>query len=229
MENQEKPTADVILASFEDRFIARSIDLIVLLCALGALAPSFSEFAPVPPRCIAPGLILIYLTILTASPFGATLAQIAQGLRVVNYAGNNLTLSQAALRSTIVLVLVTGALSIVSCATEPKLYIVALGSILIALAPAVMASRQGLQDILVGSAVIRRKALRRRDEAKRIRNVLGEGVDKPSALNILGSVLLVSVPTLSLLLMAVVHEGKSLRARVAYALQETSNLRSSIE
>jgi hypothetical protein len=92
-----------------------------------------------------------------------------------------------------------------------------------------MASRQGLQDILVGSAVIRRKALRRRDEAKRIRNVLGEGVDKPSALNILGSVLLVSVPTLSLLLMAVVHEGKSLRARVAYALQETSNLRSSIE
>jgi hypothetical protein len=151
-----------------------------------------------------------------------------QGLRVVDYNGNSLSLWRAALRSIIAGGLPVAALTIVNCPTNPRLYPVAIGSILLVLLPALTPRRQGVQDVVAGSIVVRQDALQRPDAHELIRYVVGRGAGRPPAFNILGNVLLVSLPAFLLFLGADVAHQKNLRARVAYAIDETSNLRALI-
>ncbi|MGA7980161.1 MAG: pilin [Chromatiaceae bacterium] len=181
------------------------------------------------PRWITLGLILIYFTLLTASRARATLGKLVQGLRVVDYEGNTLKPWRAALRSSILGGLAVGALTIVSCATDPTLYPIAIGSILVVLLPAFTPRRHGVQDIVAGSIVAQKDGLQRPDAHECIRHVVRKGAARPPVLSIFGNVLLIFLPALSLFWTGVVHEEMNVRARVSYALQETGDLRSLVD
>jgi uncharacterized RDD family membrane protein YckC len=234
MTDNAKGTADQMLGSFTDRLIAFVIDLIVLLLAIAAIISSLHRIDDRACPWVMLLLLLGYFVGLTASPVRGTLGKLVQGLRVVDYDGNTLKPWRAVLRSSVLAALLFGAISVVQSATDPRppdpsLFPLAIGSMLLLFSAAVTPRRQALHDLLARSIVVRKDALQRPDANECIRYVVGGGARRPSVFSILGNVLVVSLPAFLLFTTGPVYKDMNLRARVAYAVQETSNLRSLVE
>jgi len=228
-ENIEKPTADAVLASFEQRFIAFALDLIILFTFLVVTSPLLQQVDPPHAIWITLGLILLYFSLPTASGLRATLGKLMAGLRVVDYAGNTLSLWRAALRSSVLAALAVGAMTIGSCAMDSRLCVIGIGSILLVLLPAFTPRRQGVQDIVAGSIVVGKDTLQRRDARECIRGAAGKAATRPSVLNVVGNAALIAVPAYLLFQVGLVQEDMNLRHRTGYAFSETGKLRSLVE
>jgi uncharacterized RDD family membrane protein YckC len=151
---------------------------------------------------------LLYFAASWVSPMRATPAQFLLGMRVIDEAGERLSVGRAVLRGVLLIGLILAA---------------------------VTSNRQAVHDLLAHSLVVNKTALKSPERREQLRQHVTDSDPvsrkqrRPSVLSIVGNMIVLGIPMFVLLNFALVHYDRNLRSRVAYAVREVAPLTLAVE
>ncbi len=178
---------------------------------------------------------LLYFAASWVSPMRATPAQFLLGMRVIDEAGERLSVGRAVLRGVLLIGLILAAMSLIQSPPTPYFGIVALVSYVLLILAAVTSNRQAVHDLLAHSLVVNKTALKSPERREQLRQHVTDSDPvsrkqrRPSVLSIVGNMIVLGIPMFVLLNFALVHYDRNLRSRVAYAVREVAPLTLAVE
>ncbi len=235
-ESKPPPAASTLFASFAERGANTAVEILLLAFALGLAVVPVLDLLGVGEAegVVMPVLLVLFFAVSWASPMRATPCQRLGRIAVVDLDGRRLRPWRALLRSFALLALLAGALSIGQTLREPLAWLVAVPAWLGLAMAAVTPRRQALHDLLLGTVVVRRKALAAFADDATLAPALRTGVPlfpRPPWRGVLGllrdGVVLV-VPIALIHTVSSVAHHRNLIARVHYAIEETQTLRDAL-
>jgi len=165
----------------------------------------------------------------------ATPAQFLLGMRVVDKRGEKLSLRQSLVRSVLLTGIIVTLLSAFEIPTNRFYGVTAfLGCVMIFLA-ALTPNRQAAHDLATGSIVVNKVALRSPERLERLLEHVSQSdpgsgkMRRPSIMSMIGNLFVLAIPGLILFIAIPVSNDKNMRARINYALGETSHLKLAVE
>ena len=182
--------------------------------------------------------LLLYFAAFWASPMRATPAQFLLGVRVVDEAGNRLSLGRAVVRSVLLIGLMIAAMMLFNMPPTLSLGVVALLGYALLFLAALTPKRQAGHDLLVHSLVVNANAL----QSSEFRTYLNglTSVDIPAsgkrrlssvvsnASDVLSSALMLVIPVIVMYTAFQVSHMRDMRYRTDYAVRAVDGLQSAI-
>ncbi len=167
--------------------------------------------------------LFVYFVASWLSPMRATLAQLLFGMRVVSESGQKLSAGRAAMRSLLLIVLISATMALFEFPVKIYLTVIAMVAYALLFMSAITRKHQAIHDLLAGSTVVNRKALMhwKYDEP--------QDYARPAIISIIGNAVMLVIPVFVLLTTTGVANTKNMRSRVAYAWVETNGLRTAVE
>ncbi len=210
-------------AEFGVRMVAFWFDLFLVAFASQvlkdyALAPAGLSFQGVGP--LIPVVGFLYFTLCWLSPLRASLFQWLLGMRVVDKQGDGLRPVRAAVRAAALLALFFAAFAVLGELADALYIGLAIAALVALYLAAVTLHRQAAHDLLAGSVVVNKRALRAFD-------AFGSQ-PPPSIWKKLSDALLFAVPVIFLLFVADMHRQRDLVYRTSYAVDQTARLKVAI-
>jgi uncharacterized RDD family membrane protein YckC len=230
-----KPNAESLFTGFGTRMFGFGLDLLFVTILAIFVVENF--LVAIDPRVAGHTYLLIamflYFAASWASPMRATPVQFAFGMRVVDKAGDRLSLSRAALRS-IALVGLFSTFWLVGLSSIPylgDLRVVAIVSYALVFLAAVTPNRQAAHDLLARSIVVNRVVLGSSDQRDRLREHVADNRKRrrPSLNKMVVDAFLIGVWVFVFSLFIVGKHDRNLRSRIDYAVCEASALKVGVE
>ncbi|MGI9270318.1 MAG: RDD family protein [Woeseiaceae bacterium] len=215
-----------MFAEFAVRMAAIAVDAFIALFAASALHDHVFPLIGVTYADHRPTVMVflfVYFAVSWLGPLRATPTQFLFGMRVISETGDKLCIARALLRSALLVALIEATLAVF----RPPLewYVQILG--LLAYASLILAifnrRRQAAHDLLLRSLVVNRKA------AMQWRYDAPPELTRPPIISMIGNITFLALPIFVLSTFGGVEYTKNLRSRVAYAYQETRDLRNAVE
>ena len=221
----ERRAAGVIIDFLAMFFVAGAIQVSILArldLGVGSLRPVFFAVA------------VLYFTLSWTSALGATPVQWLLRMRVVNKAGERLSLSRAALRAMLLVGGIEAAMTLFLVPEKPWFLTIAAPTVVLLFLAALTTNRQGIHDLLAGSLVVMRDAVKTSASRNNIREYVAandlatRAKRRPKAFRILVAGMLVFVVLFGMYNIALLQFDRELRYRVEYAYRETGDLRAAL-
>ena len=223
-------------AEFGVRMAAISLDLfLLLLLVTNVLLPAVPAIEGTPLDSLPGAVVLfsLYFAAFWVSPLKATPVQFLFGMRVVDLKAEKLTPGRAAVRAVALIVLVAATFMFFREPGNPLRLVGIVGFLL--LFPAIVTTnRQAAHDFLARSIVVNRTAL---NAESRKAELLEHLVDpesatrpqrRPSIPRIVVDALVLAIPVIAIWNGVLVAHDMNLRARVGYAIKQTSALKTGV-
>lgn len=225
-------------AEFGVRLFALGVDVLIISALMVLIARYGFGTGEVATGMYRAGLILgapLYFVASWASPLRATPAQLLFGMRVVDTQGRRLTITRAALRGAVVIGLYVLILIALGTPANPLLQLAVIVPLIGVFLAAVTPNRQAVHDLLSGSIVVNRRALK--DTARReqlIEHVADRAPAtfsrrRPSILRMLVDTVVLLVPVILIHTVFSVTNDMHMRSRVAFAVGETGGLKAGLK
>jgi uncharacterized RDD family membrane protein YckC len=233
-----RPAARSLFAEFGVRVGAIAIDLFIVMYLAQAvqdqLFPALG-LGVADHRPIVLVVMFLYFTACWVSPLRATPVQFLLGMRVVDEAGETLSLARVVLRSAGLVVLFAVVFLLFRIPVNPYLAVIALAGYALLFLAAVTPNRQAAHDFLAHSLVVNRSALKspeRRDllrEHVADKNPASRAKRRPSAICMMVDALVLGVPVYVLFNVALIQYDRDLVYRTGYAMEKPKGLKTAIE
>ena len=180
-------------------------------------------------------LMFLYFTACWVSPLRATPVQFLFGMRVIDAAGETLSLARAALRSAGLVGLFATIFLLFKIPVNPYLFVAGLASYALLLLAAVTPNRQAAHDLLAHSLVVNRNALRTPERRDQLREHVSDNDPdsrakrRPSAISMVVDALVLGVPLFVLFNVALIQYDRDMVYRTGYAIAEIQQLKTAVE
>ena len=170
---------------------------------------------------VLPFVAFLYFMGAWSSPLRATPVQWLFRMRIVDKQGETLSPARASIRAAALFGLFFACFVMLGALASPYLIALAILAYAGLYLAAVTRHRQAVHDLLAGSVVVNKTALRAFDEL--------ELQNRPSAWKMIGDAIVLIVPVCMLLFVAQTQQQRDMMYRTGYAVQQTKVLRTAIE
>jgi uncharacterized RDD family membrane protein YckC len=180
-------------------------------------------------------VMFLYFAACWVSPLRATPVQFLFGMRVVDAAGETLSLARAALRSAGLVGLFAVVFLLFKIPVNPYLAVVALAGYALLFLAAVTPNRQAAHDFLAHSLVVNRTALKTPERRDQLREHVADNDPdsrserRPSAIRMVVDACVLGVPVFILFNVALMQYDRDLIYRTGYAVAKLQGLKTGIE
>lgn len=231
------PDPHSLFVNFGERMVIVALDLFIAIFLAQVMADHIIEAIGLiitDHRPITLAGLVLYFAAFWASPMRATPVQFLLGARVVDKAGNKLSLARALIRGVLLTGLIAAAITLVAVPEYPHLAVIVLAAYALLFLAALTSNRQAGHDLLVHSLVVRKNALRSPDLQRHLAELasnndpISRKQRRPSVISIVGDALALGIPVFVLYNFALVGYHMDLRHRVSYATMQTKELKDAV-
>ncbi len=233
-----KTNARILFAEFAVRLFVLGLDLFVLLFlvnnGLEALL-LFLDQSFLDRWSVMLILFALYFAVSWMSPLRATPIQFLFGMRVIDVQGETLHPGRAILRALVLVSLIGATFQLFQTPFKPYLTVVALVGYVLVLPALITPNRQAAHDLLAHSIVVNRKALNSPEHKAQLLEHVSDkdpatfSYRRPSIYRMVVDAFVLLVPVVVFLTGSLAANDRNMRSRIAYAYEETRELRLGIE
>jgi len=224
-------------AGFERRAAAVIIDFLAMFFLAIAIQVSILERVGIHVSDLRPVVLAIgvlYLSVSWASPLSATPVQWLLRIHVVNKSGERLGLPYAVLRALLLIGGIIAAMTLFKVPENPKFLAISVPTLVLLFLAAATTHRQGIHDLIAGSLVVTKGAVRTTEGRNEFREYIADkdpalrAKSRPKIFRIIVAAIVLSIPLFGMYNIALMQFDRELRHRIAYAYQETWKLRTAL-